>query len=82
MNHGDIPVFPVARFDFGAVPHLGAFMLRAHYLSSPMQRPQDAQPDRYYALTAVQCRELAQALLQGAQILEKTPEQAPPGPQN
>lgn len=82
MENEEISVFPVTRWDAGPIPAMGFFMWRPHYIASPMQSIDSATPSRFYALTPMQLRALAQTMLEAADLLEKTPPPGPSGPTN
>lgn len=75
-NNEEIPIFPVARWDFGPVPSLGLITIRPHFLSGPMQAMEQAQASRFYALTKSQARELIEDLQKALQKLETHGESA------
>jgi hypothetical protein len=72
----EVLLFPVARWDFGPLPSMGMVTIRPHFLVSPMQRLEEAQPSRYYALTTVQVRALIHDLQKALATLESHAESA------
>ena len=76
MNE-ETPIFPIASWEAGAVPALGVFIFRPHFLSSPMQPVEQAKPSRHYALTAAQLRAL---ILEMQKALPKLESGAAPAP--
>lgn len=71
----EIPLFPVAKLTVGPVPRMGLVVIRPDFLTTLMQRPEEAQQGRTYALTPVQARYLAEQIQKSLVTLETS---APP----
>lgn len=69
MSTEQIPVFPIARYDIGPLPAHQMIAFRPHYLSHLSQRPDEAVPSRYYALTAAQALAMIEDLQKAVQTL-------------
>lgn len=78
-NEKDIPLFPISQWDIGPIPTHGLIAFRPHFLSHALQKPHEAQADRYYALTPEQCRQLVEDLQRQLARLETAGVQVPPG---
>lgn len=72
-------VNPVAGWEVKTVPSHQALILQLGFISTPFQRPDEAQQTPLLALTIEQARELAAVLLRGVEKLENAGTQAPPG---
>ncbi|MFC3336923.1 hypothetical protein [Paracandidimonas soli] len=78
----DISLFPVAGWAVGPIPKLGLATIKFDFLTHPLQKPEEANEGRYYALTPAQLRELIQKMQSALERLENSPEQAPEGPRH
>lgn len=67
----NIPIFPVSGWDAGPVPSMGIMVIRFHFLAHPLQKLEEADPGRNYALTPPQLRELRDAIDRALVKLEK-----------
>ncbi|WP_161800438.1 MULTISPECIES: bssS family protein [Achromobacter] len=76
----NIPLFPVASWTAGPVPQLGLAVIKFDFLTNPMQRPEEANPGRHYALTPAQLRDLIEQMQSALQKLESGAPQGQPGP--
>jgi biofilm regulator BssS len=76
----EIPVFPVSAWEIGPVPSLGMVLIRFGFLSHQLQKPNESQWDRRYALSPEITRKLIAELGNVLDRLEKLGPQAPPGP--
>jgi biofilm regulator BssS len=76
----EITTFPVTGWEIKNVPAYDIILLNLQFLSSPMQRIEQADPGRNYAMTPAQIQELIAALQRS---LEKhrsdAPQAVPPG---
>ena len=75
-----IPLFPVASITTGPVPSLDLVTIRFDFLTHSMQRPEEANLGRHYALTPSQARELAAQMEKALRILETASSQGKAGP--
>ncbi|WP_175133466.1 bssS family protein [Achromobacter xylosoxidans] len=75
----NIPLFPVANWTAGPVPQLGLAVIKFDFLTNPMQRPEEANPGRHYALTPAQLRDLIEQMQSALRTLETSATPAPPG---
>ncbi|QDQ87716.1 hypothetical protein FMZ60_09015 [Alcaligenaceae bacterium SJ-26] len=76
----DIPLFPVAGWAIGPIPSYGIATIKFDFLTHPLQKVEEANEGRHYALTPAQLRELIQKMQSTLDVLENTVEQAPGGP--
>lgn len=76
----NIPLFPVARWTAGPVPQLGLAVIKFDFLTNPMQRPDEANPGRHYALTPAQLRELIEQMHSALHVLETSEPPKSQGP--
>ena len=76
------PVFPVSAWEVGPVPSHGFVFIRFGFLSGPMQKPNESQWDRRYALSPVIARKLIDELRGALDHLESLGPQSPEGPKN
>lgn len=82
MLTDNIPLFPVATISAGPVLQHRLVTIRFDFLTNLMQSPSEAMPGRHYALSPVQALYLQEQIQRALDLLEKTPEQAPPGTQH
>lgn len=82
MDKDDVPLFPVAGWEIGPLPSLGVVMIQPHFLTHPMQRPEEANSGRRYVLTPQQALELAGAIQRALQKLESNGPPGAPGPKH
>ena len=75
----EIPLFPVAQWDIGTLPALGAMFIRFGFLTHESQTPEQCDPGRRYVLTTTQARELADGILRALRALESAGPQGEPG---
>ena len=73
MTQQDIPLFPVAAVTVGPVPRMGLVVMRPDFLTTLMDKPEDAQHGRTYAMTPVQVRDLVQLLQSALRKLDESP---------
>lgn len=66
----EIALFPVAGWQSGPVPAHGLIALKFQYLSTPMQRIEEAQTTQMFAMTADQTRQLIEDLQRQLDRLE------------
>lgn len=71
----DIPLFPVAAWTVGPIPRLGVATIKFDFLTNPLQRPDQANEGRYYALGAAQRRELIEKMQSALHALESSDQQ-------
>lgn len=74
----DESVFPVASWTIGPLPSYNCVLFKPNYLSSSMQPVEEAHQGQNLVLTPEQAVELANALLQSVQTLEKLGAQGAP----
>jgi len=82
MTADSIPLFPVAQLTVGPVPRLGLVVIRPDFLTTLMDRPQDAQQGRTYALTPLQAQHLVQQIQSALATLQNAPSQDAQGPKH
>lgn len=82
MDENDVALFPVAGWEIGPIPSLGLVMIQPHFLTHPMQRPEEANAGRRYALTPLQARELSDALQRALAKLESAGPPTGSGPKH
>ncbi len=58
----DEKIYPIANWDIGPIEEHQLIVFRPHYISSPEQNAETADPSRYYALTLSQAKDLKLAL--------------------
>jgi hypothetical protein len=66
-----IPIFPVAAWTINAVESLGVLLVRLDFLSHSMQKLEEAQIGRNYALTLKQVEALRNVLDRSIPIMKK-----------
>lgn len=74
----DESVFPVASWTIGPLPSYNCVLFKPNFLSSSMQPVEEAHQGQNFVLTPEQAVELANALLQSVQTLEKLGAQGAP----
>ncbi|HDL6960501.1 TPA: bssS family protein [Yersinia enterocolitica] len=75
----DIPVFPVTGWQAGPLPGHDMLILKFQFLSSPMQKLDEAQESQFYAMQPAMVRNLISDLTRHLEALEKYGVQFPPG---
>ena len=78
----NIALAPVAGWDIGPIPALGAVTLRLGYLTHATQQPEQAQQTPRLVMTAAQCLELIEALKRAAEVLRSGPAEGSGLPQH
>jgi biofilm regulator BssS len=73
------PVFPVSAWQIGPVPSYGIVVVRFAFLAHSLQKLDEAEWGRRYALQPNKVRELIQELERSLRHLESAAPQAPPG---
>jgi hypothetical protein len=76
----DISLFPVAGWSVGPIPKYGIATIQFNFLTHPLQKPEEANEGRHYALTPDQLRELIQKMQSALDLLESSVAEAPEGP--
>jgi hypothetical protein len=79
MAEESTPVFPVSAWHIGPVLRMEMVIVRFAFLSHALQKPEEADPGRNYALTLAQTRMLVKELERSIQQLEKSGPQTPDG---
>lgn len=79
LTMSDIPLFPVAGWMVGPIPRLGLATIKFDFVTNALQRPEEANEGRHYALTPLQLRELIEKMQSALDVLESAGEQAPEG---
>lgn len=73
----DIPVLPVAGWQAGPLPGYDALVLKFQFLSSPMQKLDEAQESQFFAMQPNMVRNLISDLTKHLETLEKSGVQSP-----
>jgi hypothetical protein len=76
----DIPTFPVTAWEVRSVPSYDLVIVKFAFLVHSLQRMEEANPGRNYALTRTQLRELIPVLQSALQRLESSGSPPPPSP--
>ena len=71
----DIPLFPVAAITVGPVPSHGLVTIRLDFLTNAMQKPEEAQAGRHYALTPAQAQYVVEKMSSALRTLETSASQ-------
>ncbi len=69
-TEANIPIHPIASWQIGPVFTHGVVTFCLNYLDHPNQKPEDANPGRYYALTPPQVLDLIADLQKALAKLE------------
>ncbi|WP_269935838.1 bssS family protein [Serratia liquefaciens] len=75
----DIPVFPVAGWQAGPLPGYDMLVLKFQFLSTPMQKLDEAQESQFFAMQPDMVRNLISDLTRHLEALEKSGVQSPAG---
>ncbi|WP_404940720.1 hypothetical protein [Pseudomonas putida] len=73
---------PVAGWDVRTVESMQLVLLELGFISTPFQRPDEAQKSPIYALTLEQSRQLIDVLQRSVQAVESAGISSPPGPRH
>jgi N-acyl-L-homoserine lactone synthetase len=78
----DLVLNPVAGWDVRTVESMQLVLLELGFISTPFQRPDEAQKSPIYALTLEQSRQLIDVLQRSVQAVESAGISSPPGPRH
>lgn len=78
----DLVLNPVAGWDVRTVEAMQLVLLELGFVSTPFQRPHEAQKSPIYALTLAQTKQLIDVLQRSADAVERAGISSPPGPRH
>ncbi|QQN29327.1 hypothetical protein [Pseudomonas syringae group genomosp. 3] len=78
----DLVLNPVAGWDVRTVEAMQLVLLELGFISTPFQRPTEAQKSPIYALTLPQTRQLIDVLQRSVDAVERAGITSPPGPRH
>lgn len=81
MSKG-LHINPIAGWQFKIAEQLQLVLMEVSYLSTPFQKPEEAQQTPLLGLTAQQARELSEVLKRAAERLEDAQLKSPEGPKH
>ncbi|MDR0480587.1 MAG: hypothetical protein LBG66_01730 [Gallionellaceae bacterium] len=82
MNNEEVALFPVATITAGPIPEIDAVIIRFDFLTHGMQRPDEAQAGRNYALSPVQARYLVEKISSALTTLDNAASQGDGAPKH
>lgn len=78
----DLSVNPIAGWEVKTVEAMQALLVEFSYVSTPFQRPEEAQKTPLLVLTAQQAKDLIAVLQKGVDRVESSGISSPPGPRH
>ncbi|MDH0293382.1 hypothetical protein N7414_30045 [Pseudomonas sp. GD04087] len=78
----EISANPVAGWEVKTVPAMQALLIEFKFISTPFQRPDEAQSTPTLAVTVQQAKELIEVLKRGISVVESGGDTSPPGPRH
>ena len=78
----ELSVNPIAGWEVKTVEAMQALLVEFSYVSTPFQRPEEAQKTPLLALTAQQAKDLIAVLQKGVDRVEGSGISSPPGPRH
>lgn len=78
----DLAVNPVAGWEVKTVEAMQAVLLQFSFISTPFQRPDEAQKTPLLAVSVQQVRELIEVLQRSVDKVESSGLSSPPGPKH
>ena len=78
----DLAVNPVAGWEIKTVEAMQAVLLQFSFISTPFQRPDEAQKTPLLAVSVPQARELIEVLQRSVDKVESSGLSSPPGPKH
>ncbi|MGR3892982.1 hypothetical protein [Pseudomonas sp. 1176_21] len=78
----ELSVNPIAGWEVKTVEAMQAMLVKFSYVSTPFQRPEEAQKTPLLAISVQQAKELIAVLQKGVDQVESSGISSPPGPKH
>lgn len=78
----DLAVNPISGWEVQTVPSMQLLLLQFQFISTPFQRPSEAQATPVLGVTVDQAKELIEVLKRGISKAENEGSISPPGPKH